>query len=186
MKTIFDAWNLWEKATLAPHASAELSDAISAIIANESRYLSVSKIIGVPTWVIGALHYRESSFDFKTWLANGDPLTGKTVHMPVGLGPASSWEEGAVISLKHEGWGPGMQWDLANALIHCRDYNGKGYDNRGIESPYIWASTNQYKSGLFTSDGHFDPNKVDHRLGVAAIAIGLKIHGYNLNEVAPA
>jgi lysozyme family protein len=44
-----------------------------------------------------------------------------------------------------------------------------GYAKRGIPSPYIWASTDQYTRGKYVADGHFDPNAIDHQLGCAAL-----------------
>jgi len=38
-----------------------------------------------------------------------------------------------------------------------------------VPSPYVWASTDQYRKGKYVADGHYDPNAVDHQLGCAAL-----------------
>lgn len=75
-----------------------------------------------------------------------DALTGCAPH-------ASSWKD----------------WSAGGALTLLEQYNGLGYANRGLSSPYIWAGTDQYVKGKFVADGVFDPNEVDHQLGCAAI-----------------
>ena len=45
-------------------------------------------------------------------------------------------------------------------------YNGLGYRNKGLPSPYVWAGTDKYTSGKYVADGVFDPNYVDQQLGV--------------------
>lgn len=178
----------WESATLNVGTLDILHHAAEHILESYKRYEVVGKTFDIPPWVIGAIHYREASFDFTTWLANGDPLLrhGKpasTVHVPIGLGPASSWENAAEISLVKMKWHAGMAWDLVSALQRLESYNGMGYYHRGMPSPYIWAGTNHYHTGLFTSDGHFDMVARDKRVGCAAIALELKNRGIEINLI---
>lgn len=188
MRTPLEVWKDWSTVSLNPNTANILSDAVKHILDSYKRYENVGKIMGIPAWAIGAIHYREASFDFTTWLANGDPLLrgGKpvlTTHVPRGLGPAFSWENGAEITLTNIKWHTGMKWDIVSALQHLEAYNGMGYFNHGIRSPYIWAGTNHYQAGMFTSDGHFDTGARDRRVGCAAIALGMKIHGVDLKEI---
>lgn len=188
MRNPKDVWLAWYSAILNPLTANILSDAVQHILKGYTRYENVGKMFGIPAWAIGAIHYRESSFDFTTWLANGDPLMryGKpaiTIHVPTGLGPAFSWENGAELSLAHMKWHAGMNWDLVSALQHLEAYNGMGYFNHNMVSPYIWAGTNHYHNGMFTSDGHFDVAARDKRVGCAAIALGMKMHGIDLKEI---
>jgi hypothetical protein len=48
-------------------------------------------------------------------------------------------------------------------------YNGLGYANKGIPSPYLWAGTDQYIKGKYVQDGKFNANYVDQQLGCAGI-----------------
>src|SRR5690242_12389301 len=73
------------------------------IIAAKARYKTVESKSGVPWFVVGCLHMRESDGRFDTWLHNGDPMRRngipvRTVHVPANRppNPAASWEDGAV------------------------------------------------------------------------------------------
>lgn len=187
MRSPIDVWKDWESATLDSNKVQDLTNATKHILAAYSRYDDVGKMFGIPAWVIGAIHYREASFNFTTWLANGDPLMrhglpAATIHVPKGLGPAPNWEEASMLSLKQMKWHIGMNWDLVSALIHLEEYNGLGYFHHGVPSPYIWSGTSHYFSGKYTSDGHYDPSVHDKQLGCAAIAKALKAQGMDLNE----
>lgn len=182
-------WDLWRACSILVGRESELSGIIDTIVANWSHYLAVEKQTGVPVRVVAWLHYRESEFNFRTYLANGDPLFAadgtpiKTVHVPAGTGPFPNWETAAVAALK--GFDSRYHWDLVDALENGEAYNGEGYHHRGINDPYVWAGTNQEQPGLYESDGNFNPDKVDGRFGGAAIMLGLKARGYDIGEVAP-
>lgn len=187
MRSSVSVWLDWETCIVHPVRAKELLAAVTHILNDKKRYEAVGSLFGIPFWVIGAIHYRESSFDFTTWLANGDPLyrngrPAPTNHVPIGLGPAINWESASILSLQHERWSAGMDWDLVSALMHLERYNGLGYYKHMIQSPYIWAGTNHYHSGKYSSDGRFDSSLADKQLGCAAIAQGLKAHGVDLLE----
>lgn len=187
-------WDLWKTALPTTDTSIlnEASFAVTKILGNWSLYKQVGDALGgVPPYVVGCLHYREASFDFKTHLANGDPLwnsDGKpiaTTHVPSGLGPFDSWVSGAVGALDYEGW-KSLHWDLVNALENLHGYNGWGPEKyHNCNSGYLWAGTQHYKSGMYIEDGAWDPEAIDHRPGCALLLMGLKAHGVDLNEIEP-
>lgn len=149
------------------------------ITANRQRYAVVEKATGVPWDVIGVIHYRESSLNFAGVLHNGQKIIGtgkKTTLVPKGRGPFSTWEAAAIDALMncHPHLGKNRDWSLANTLELLERYNGLGYRNRGLPSPYLWAGTDQYQKGKYVADGKFDPNHVDQQLGVAALLIKLR------------
>lgn len=187
-----ETWNLWDTCTINENHRLEARLLANTIMHNRERYEDAGRSFGIPFYVIGLLHYREASFNFKTWLANGDPLwnsDGKaipTVHVPKGLGPMSTWESAAELSLRHEGWDKGHHWDVVNSLENMEAYNGTGYRAHGIHSPYIWAGTNQYSHGMYKSDGVWSADAVDARCGVAPVMKTLKsVYGIDLNEIPP-
>jgi hypothetical protein len=47
-------------------------------------------------------------------------------------------------------------------------YNGYGYRNKGLRSPYLWASTNHQQRGKYIRDRVFDPTVMDEQVGCAA------------------
>lgn len=159
------------------HVSADKGPAFAAVAsrltapAAKARYQAVEKSTGVPWWFIAVVHEREASQNWNTQLGQGDPLNKKSVHVPKGRGPFKTWEEGAVDALvncapfasKNKDWTPG------GALTMLEKYNGLGYSNKGLPSPYVWAGTDQYIKGKYVADGKFDPNAVDKQLGCAGL-----------------
>ncbi len=186
---------MWHSTTMTVETMYKAEQAAGLIMARQMSYKRVSQKIGrVPFYVIGVIHYRESNFDFETFLANGDPLfdekTGQplvTVHVPKGLGPFKTWEDAAEASLLTQAWNSNSyHWDLENALDNLERYNGLGYRKRGLVSPYPWAGTNHYKKGKFVADGVFDENAVDKQLGCVPILKMLQLSGVDLGEIRSA
>ena len=147
----------------------EAQGVATRLFVHKDRYDAVSAKTGVPWYLIAALHERESSGNFSTYLGDGEPLDHKTHCVPVGRGPFSSFEEGAVDALVHEGFDKVTDWSLGSVLVHAELYNGPGYFNRGVPSPYVWAGSDKYICGKYGSDGHYNPQLVDTQLGVAVI-----------------
>ena len=144
---------------------------------NQARYQSISEIVDLPPELIAALHFRESSSDFDTYLHNGDPLGEKTRRVPAGIGPMDTWEESAE-DVFGNNYRSGIQddlgltadsTDLAAIATYAELYNGTGYSQRGLASPYVFAGTSAQDLGMYVADGQFDPGKKDPRLGVVPI-----------------
>ena len=149
-------------------------------------YSVVSNRVKIPWFVIACIHYRESNQNFTRHLHNGDPLTARTIHVPEGRPiegtPPFTWVESAVDAL-----GTRVRpktWEIPFCLEFIERYNGTAYEKHGIYSPYLWSATNHYHSGLFISDGSFDPGKLDARPGAAAILKQLAAKGIAL-EYSP-
>lgn len=167
----------WENAKFT--RSTKINAQAAKIDANRPRYEVVSKATGVPWDVIGVIHYRESSLNFAGVLHNGQKIIGtgkKTTLVPKGRGPFSTWEQAAIDALAncHPHLAKNKDWSLANTLELLERYNGLGYRNKGLPSPYLWAGTDQYQKGKYVADGKFDPNHVDQQLGVAALLMKLR------------
>lgn len=139
----------------------------------EGRYTEVSLKTGVPIVWMAASFERESSSNFNDSPAQGDPWHEVSTHVPKGRGPFTSWAASAIDayhidSLDQVG---AANWAAARACFEGELFNGFGYRQHGIHSPYLWAGTNNYASGKYTSDGHFDPSAVDHQLGIVPMMI---------------
>ena len=157
---------------------------VAAILAAQTRYQAVSYSSGVPWQVIGALHQRESSGSFHQHLHNGDSLTARTVHIPKGRpavgGPPFSWEDSAHDALAYDNLSVSIFWgDIGITLLNIERYNGMGYRNHGILSPYLWSGTNHYTVGKYSDDGHYDPSLADKEPGCAGM---LHLLGYGKKE----
>lgn len=149
-------------------------------------YEAVEKICGVPWAVIAAIHVRESDQSFQCHLHNGDPLTARTIHepknRPLGGQPPFTWID-STVDVFHSLWRP-HQWDMPGCLEFMERYNGLGYRERGVMTPYLWDYTSLYTSGLFIGDGTFDPEACEARAGCAALFKMLERKGVSLDFTA--
>jgi lysozyme family protein len=164
----------WSKANLT--RETEFAKPARVAVANKGRYLAIARQAGMPdiAWVfIAVSHYRESSQDFSKSLAQGDPWNAVSHNVPAGRGPFKSFEEAAVDALvKCAPYAARLtNWSIGGMLTNLERYNGIGYANNGIPSPYIWSGTDQYQSGKYVRDGVFDPNAVDKQLGCAGLIL---------------
>lgn len=149
------------------------------IIYYKTRYKAVEKTTGVPWFVVGCMHMRESNGTFTTWLHNGDAMRrngkpARTVQVPKGRppNPDCTWEEGAydaLVEVEHLNSVP--EWNAARVGYALELFNGFGYrhPSRNIPSPYLWGGTNIQKPGKFVKDGVYDANVMDTQLGGMAV-----------------
>lgn len=157
---------------------------------NMDRYAAVAEQTGVPPELIAALHYRESSMKFGTYLHQGDPLGRKAVNHPNNIPIFDEWEEAAVHALNQKS---GVR-DALNMNEHTTDpaalatyaerYNGLGYHNRGKESPYVYSGTDVYEGGKYVRDGVYDPKVWDRQPGVMALIASLQSEDGEMPEWA--
>lgn len=161
----------WQNMHISSAMGPQFSAVANKITANKAVYDGISKTTGVPWWFIGIVHYREASLSMKANLAQGDPWNKKSVHVPAGRGPFKSFEDAAVDALTN--CSPyaarNKDWSIGGALTMLEKYNGLGYYNKGLPSPYVWAGTDQYSKGKYVADGVYDPNAIDKQLGCAGI-----------------
>jgi lysozyme family protein len=147
-----------------------------AIILSRHRYEAVERVTGTPWWAIGCIHQLESGGRFDCHLLNGDPLSGRTTHAPLGrptsppLGGALpyTWEESATDALKNYPPQP-LVWDIGHALIYFEAYNGFGYRRHLCPSPYVWGFTSVCGPGKYVADGSFNPLAVSDQAGCGAL-----------------
>lgn len=133
---------------------------------NRAKYEEVEKRTGVPAELIAAIHWRESSGNFKTYLHNGEKLGKVTQLVPKGI-YFEDWTDAAVHAIKsHNPQIIDMQ-NIETWYEFAERYNGLGYRNRGVSSPYVWAGTDKYTSGKYIADGKYSAEHIDQQLGVA-------------------
>ena len=135
---------------------------------NKDKYEKVAEATGVPAELICAIHYREGSCNFSTYLHNGDPLGQKTTHVPAGL-YFEDWTDAAIDAIKSQNPEIIKDGDFDSCMEYAERYNGLGYRNKGLASPYVWAGTTNYTGGMYVADGQFDANARDKRVGVAVM-----------------
>jgi lysozyme family protein len=157
-----------------PEKVSAVEAIVKKILANRDRYQEVESKTKVPWYIVAVIHSMEGSLNFKTHLHNGDPLTGKTVHVPKGRPqgkPPFQWEQSAVDALEFDNMTAVKNWTLAPALFKLEGFNGFGYRTKHPEvlTPYLWSFSNHYKKGKFVEDGKFDSAAVSKQCGAAVI-----------------
>jgi lysozyme family protein len=176
---------LFNSMKITPEKIPDVLDRAYYIKLNKSDYVVVESATQIPWYIVGIIHSMECDLNFEENLLNGDPLTARTVNVPKGRPfsgtPPFSWTDAAIDALSKSAlWVPtrGTNWTTLEALEFMERYNGLGYAQRGINSPYLWSFTNLYTKGLFVSDNKFDPDAVSNQVGAAALLRVMSIKGY--------
>lgn len=167
--------------------------------ANKERYEEVSAATDLPIELIAALHFRESSGDFSTYLHQGDPLGRQAVNHPANIPIFHEWEPAAEHAL-NDAYKKRIQrdlgitaetTDLAALSSYAEYYNGLGYHNKGRVSPYVYAGTDAYTGGKYVADGRYSSRAYDQQPGVLAmvqflrgeqVTDGLPVHEHQLGD----
>lgn len=159
----------------------EMERVARKLVAKKAVYQEAEKATGVPWWMIAVIDLREGGESHlgTRHLHCGDPLTNYTVHVPVGrpkVGhePPFTWLESAVDALKMKLFDKVKDWTIERVLHELEPYNGLGYFQKGIPSPYIWSCTSIYDppngpGGKYVADHVFDPHAVDSQVGCAPL-----------------
>lgn len=166
--------NLFDTVKIKTGYTGIIDSVVSKINKGKIRYEAMQQKTGVPWFFIGVIHYMEAGCDFTKHMHNGDPLSRRTVQVPAGrpkapLYPPFTWEQSAFDALQYEGLTTVKDWSLPQMLYLFEKYNGFGYRNKGINSPYLWSMSNHYTQGKYVADGRYDPNAVSKQAGAAII-----------------
>lgn len=171
---------LWDNISVDPERVDQVKDVCDEILGNRHVYEKVQEKIGCPWWYVAALHYRESTLDFRGVLHNGQRIIGKgkkTTWVPKGRGPFNSWEEAAIDALKLKRYDKLDSWTIGECIRRAERYNGLGYRRKGWGeySPYLFAGSNWHdETGKYVSDGKYSDSAVEKQLGVCSIWKGLE------------
>lgn len=137
---------LFDSQVILPEWEARIEQAALKIAYDRTNYLAVSKYAKPVPWVfVGLLHYRERGGDFRYQVLNGEAWNVKTRLTPAGFGPWASWFDASLFGLKHWGMDKIQDWSIGRILMETEDWNGEGYEYRGLNSPYNWRGTNHAK-----------------------------------------
>ncbi len=175
--------NLQENLTDAQ--KAELAQIKNIYKQNESVYKDIAEQVkadtgvSLPAEAICAIHFRESSCNFNTYLHNGEKLGQVTTLVPAGI-YFDNFRDAAVDALERELDSAytescskyGVKNDcstMSSVLMFCERYNGFGYRNHGCQSAYVYSGTTEYTGGMYVSDGNFSASERDPRCGTAVI-----------------
>ena len=166
----YAAW--WDEMVITASRVHEFERAAAKIIAGKPRYAEVETATGVPWYAVGLIHLREGDCNFGTYLGNGQSLNHETTIVPRGRGPfrgANPFLDGAIDALKLDGLTSVKDWNLEKILYWEEVFNGSGYTDRGLPSPYLFGGTSIQKPGKYTADHVFNPHVWDTQPGVAPV-----------------
>lgn len=165
--------DLFAQCRATPAKLAEIEQMAKRIRASRVRYEGVGGPLGVPWQFIGVMHAMESSLSFNRHLHNGDPLTARTKKVPAGHPKAGSppftWEESAVDAIKLKKLDRVTDWSTPHMLFLLESFNGFGYRQFSLPTPYLWSFSNIYSKGKFVDDGVFDADAVSKQCGAALL-----------------
>jgi lysozyme family protein len=161
--------NLWAKMIVRPERVVLAQSIAKRLNGNRRRYEVVASQIGCPWWFIAIVHELEAGGSFNAYLGNGQPLNRVTTLVPRGRGPFASFEEGALDALRVEGVDKITDWSIPRALYMFESYNGFGYAQHNVNSPYVWSFSNLYERGKFTVDHGYSASAVSEQCGAAVI-----------------
>lgn len=154
-----------------PPIAHDVCDAKNSITHERtSDYLLVERELGIPWVFVALLHYREAGCNPECQILNGESWDKRTNFAPEGKGPWKSWAHSAVYALRQRGLHKKKRWGIAQILRRLEDWNGHGYAERGLNSPYLWSGTNHGEGvGKFVEDGEYDPEVKDGQVGAALL-----------------
>jgi lysozyme family protein len=135
----------------------------------------------IPWWFIALCWLRECNLNPKGCLHNGELIIGtdrKTKLVPAGRGPFATWHDATADALVIKSYHKVKDWGVAPVLFMFEGFNGFGYHNKGVPSPYLWSHTNHYadgswdddpKGGKYIRDHVWSGDVYDSQLGVCAV-----------------
>lgn len=141
------------------------------MLACKPMYVAAARRVGQSWWgFFACTHWLEASCDPRRQILNGQPWNQQTTIEPTGQGPWSSWEEAAVFGVEWQGVTPENTDTLQELLRWLERWNGFGYRNLGVNSPYLWSGTNHgVGCGKFVRDHVYDKNAVSGQVGCAPL-----------------
>lgn len=172
-------------AQVAAGKKSDVAAMVKAALDNRDIYQDLEETTETPWWFIAGLHQMEASYNFKTHLHNGDPLTARTVRVPKdrpvappASGGAYEWEESARDALERKGLTGEKDWSLPRALYRWEAYNGFGYRKHRVPTPYLWGLSTVHAVGKFTTDHGFDAGAKTKQVGAAMLLKALHDAGH--------
>lgn len=111
--------NNWADLEIRANRLQEARNQANRLLHGKPTYQQIESKTGVPWWFVGLCHYRESNFNFDTYLGNGQSLARVTTIVPKGRGPFAgpdAFINGALDALRLEGFIGANDWGIARAL----------------------------------------------------------------------
>lgn len=175
IQALIDAWGI----DVVPEKQWILAQAVSTALRYRGRYETIASRTWIPWELIAGIHYRESSFNFNTYLHNWQPLGRRTTIVPVWI-LFHNWEDAAIDALTwpRASYGRPTQGDLRWQADFAERFNGLWYRNRWLMSPYVmaWSEAYERQWWMFVRDWVFSRETRDSRIWVMPIVMALRAH----------
>jgi len=153
---------LWQSMRILSDWIDRAKRAAEKVISGRARYKKIEDATGVPWAIVGVIALMESDCDFSRGLHNGQRWDRKTTMVPIGKGPFASWEDAAIDALG----GKKKLESIAGLAEFLERFNGLGYANRGVNSPYLWSGSNHGVGvGKYVADRKYDSEAVSSQVG---------------------
>ena len=187
--------NLWNNCFIPKENYPKIDKVLNRMSKMTKEYKEIERLTGVPYYIVAAIHEMEASCRPNVYLGNGDSLFDKngnglkSVNVPKGRGPFKNFIEGALDALTASNRWKITDWSIEHVLFKCETYNGMGYWNNGmklyghpINSPYLWAGSNNYgkkpHTGRYVGDGNWQHEAISQRIGIGTILKYMEQKGY--------
>lgn len=170
---------LWDTLEIKPTWKSRVYRAAKAIAANKDKYERIAKKVNpqMPWYFVGIIHNMECGLDFGKHLHNGDSLSHRTHLVPAGRPktgePPFTFDESANDALLMKGYDKVTDWSFGSVAYLLVQYNGLGYEMRGIANPYLWSGSSHYVKGKFVADHVFDADAVSEQVGAMLLVKAL-------------
>lgn len=100
----------WANLEIRPSRLSDANAIARKAINGKATYQQIERLTGVPWYFAALCHYRESNFDFDTYLGNGETLHRATTLVPKGRGPFATFVDGAVDAFRIENFVGAHDW----------------------------------------------------------------------------
>lgn len=163
--------DMWDTLEIKEGWKSRIYRTAKAIAANKDKYIRIAKQVnpGMPWYFVGIIHNMECGLNFGQHLHNGDSLQHRTHLVPAGRPvegePPFTFEESALDALRMKGYDKVTDWSFGSIAYLLVQYNGLGYEMRGIANPYLWSGSTHYVKGKFVADHVFDSDAVSEQIG---------------------
>ena len=170
---------LFRSVEILPDWGLRVRSVLERIRGQQDRYERALKPFGDLPWEMLALvHALEADCDPDRQVLNGERWDETTTRTPEGYGPWPSWEAAAADAIVRNKWHRRSAWSPAWILKRLEQFNGLGYAQRGVHSPYLWSGTQHgVRTGKFVADGVYDANAVSEQVGAGALLWAMRAWG---------
>ena len=130
-ESLQDGYNRnWANLEIRPSAAAQAKKTANRLLNGRDIYKEIEAKTEVPWYFIGLCHFRESDFDFNTYLGNGQSLNRVTTMVPRGRGPFANFVDGAVDALRLQGYVGASDWSTGGSRMSRGRGIGRARDRR--------------------------------------------------------